>query len=629
MRILIPIALIAALTALVSTSYAPREHLAIFFALFASSALVLAALAWRVRARFAAQTPRGWLVFVVLTAAVLRLGALAAPVSLSDDVYRYAWDGELVLEGQNPYASRPSQVLEGAPATRQSLYAQLNSPDYHTLYPPLAQATFALGAGIARLGVLSSERAIRLLFLLADLASVVLLVRLLAMLGRSRWLALLYAWNPFVYWELIAGGHTEALLIPWLLLMVGFALRAKPYHLGLAIGLGALSKLTILAGAPVLGWYIARKHSFVAMIAAASTSIATIAAGYVLFWHPELLANHQSSFALYAETFSFNAPIYYGALHLLGYREGITDPMGHLVTPWLTLITVATVVCATLAQDGRDPRRLLAGLTAALAGYLLLSPVFHPWYLAPVLVCALLARTYAFLLLGLLVAASYLFYAPSIPKDAHASIMAAQFIPFSVVLLVEVARKALDAILRQRARDKFATIAAHLSPGERLLDIGAGEGYVGLSASEAGFEVELVDVSSRNRTHLRAATYDGRTLPFADGAFDVGILSYVLHHCHDPDQVIREAGRVCHKLVILETTYIAAWDRRLTTFLDHSANRLRGMRKEPLNFDTPAGWRPRFRAAGFEITHFEWLGKGIHKHVVFVLENRSAAGLVS
>jgi hypothetical protein len=113
---------------------------------------------------------------VLAIAALLRLGALFAPVYLSDDLYRYLWDGQLVVEGLNPYAETPRDAAILGYGDRE-LLGHLNSPHYHSTYPPIAQGLFALSVLLEDLTGFTEGRALRLLFILADLIAIFFLTR--------------------------------------------------------------------------------------------------------------------------------------------------------------------------------------------------------------------------------------------------------------------------------------------------------------------------------------------------------------------------------------------------------------------------------------------------------------------
>ena len=63
--------------------------------------------------------------------------------NLSDDIYRFVWDGNLIGLNINPYGSMPSELVgQNNPGLSMDLYAQMNSPDYYTIYPPVTQLIF-------------------------------------------------------------------------------------------------------------------------------------------------------------------------------------------------------------------------------------------------------------------------------------------------------------------------------------------------------------------------------------------------------------------------------------------------------------------------------------------------------
>jgi hypothetical protein len=107
--------------------------------------------------------------FLLLCAAVFRLTLLFRAPDLSDDVYRYVWDGKVAAAGVSPYAFTPDdpRVAEMFPELR----AQVAHRDLRTVYPPVAQAVFRSAAAAPGDGVL----AMKALVATADLSVVALL----------------------------------------------------------------------------------------------------------------------------------------------------------------------------------------------------------------------------------------------------------------------------------------------------------------------------------------------------------------------------------------------------------------------------------------------------------------------
>jgi ubiquinone/menaquinone biosynthesis C-methylase UbiE len=130
-------------------------------------------------------------------------------------------------------------------------------------------------------------------------------------------------------------------------------------------------------------------------------------------------------------------------------------------------------------------------------------------------------------------------------------------------MLREFAEGALDRVYRYRARWSARRLGPWLAAGDRVLDVGAGDCYLDLELNRSiGCMVVPVDMADVNRTMLPLQLYDGRTLPFADGAFDVGLLIFVLHHAEDPAALLCEVKRVCSRRVIaIEDSTASWWDR--------------------------------------------------------------------
>lgn len=446
---------VAALTAGYGLDHAPRENVPGWLGILAVSAGVLALGAWGA----ARLEPRSFMVVLFGGAIALRAATLLAPISLSDDVYRYLWDGTLVADGQNPFLSRPFEVVGTAPHLDREALGRMNSPRYYSVYPPLSQAVFALAATLQPWG----ERALRLLFALADLAAIWALLGVLRRLGRHPAWVFLYAWNPLVYWEVAAGGHTEALMVPFLLVGLSAALDGRSGRAGASLALAAAAKFTALVLAPLFLVYIGRsaveKERYRRPAAFVISLAALFTACFVPFYDPVLWPHMRESLSLYSEVFSFNAPVYYAMRHGMGYIEGITPTVDSTLMPGLVAATLFWLALMSLVQNG-SRERFVGGLAFAFLGYLVFSRVVHPWYLLPLLALGAAARSPSILLLGLLVPLSYLRYSPFDREEPW--VLVVQFLPVLFVLLAEGAQRigGLDVLWRWGQREAQTPVSA-------------------------------------------------------------------------------------------------------------------------------------------------------------------------
>src|SRR5882762_4982713 len=155
-------------------------------ALFQSALYLIAA--WLiVRARRARST----LIIVVVLAGIFRLSIVFAPPYLSDDIYRYVWDGRVQAAGINPYRYIPAdehlQTLRD-----EDIYPKINRRDYaHTMYPPGSGCVYFLTTRISE-----SVTWMKLTIVGFELIAIWILMELLASFGMPRQRILIYAWHP-------------------------------------------------------------------------------------------------------------------------------------------------------------------------------------------------------------------------------------------------------------------------------------------------------------------------------------------------------------------------------------------------------------------------------------------------
>ncbi|HEY9284522.1 MAG TPA: glycosyltransferase 87 family protein, partial [Pyrinomonadaceae bacterium] len=229
---------------------------------FAQCALVAAAgcVAWR------APSSRRTLFVVLVFAALFRLWPLAAAPRLSDDIYRYVWDGRVQAAGVNPYRYIPAEEPL-AHLRDEAIYTKINRRDYApTIYPPLAQMIF-----LATTRASESVAWMKLTMVAFEAAAVWAVVWLLASYGLPRQRVVLFAWHPLAVWEIAGSGHLDAVMICFVCLALVARRRGREGAAGALLACAALVKFYPVVLAPALyrrwGWRM--PAAFAAVFAAA------------------------------------------------------------------------------------------------------------------------------------------------------------------------------------------------------------------------------------------------------------------------------------------------------------------------------------------------------------------------
>ncbi|GAB3564841.1 DUF2029 domain-containing protein [Spirosoma luteolum] len=366
-----------------------------------------------------------WVLFGA--AVVFRLLLVGAIPNLSDDAFRFIWDGRLLAHGYNPYQYLPSALVDTPLAIRTGLsrylYERLNSPHYYTVYPPVNQAFFALAGWVAPgplpQSLLPALIGLRLPILLGDIAVIWLLTVLLSARGLSPNLALLYALNPLVIVELTGNIHFEGVMIGFTLLAIWLAFRQRWVLAALALALAIGTKLLPLMLLPLavagIGW---KRGLWLAGL----TGLFTLAL-FAPFASMALLQNMGASLDLYFQKFEFNASFYYlvraVGYWIRGYNTIETVGVGLSLLTTLGLLALAFWPFR-LSVSGR----VLASLTL----YFLMATTVHPWYLTTLVAASVFTHARYPLLWSVLVPLSYFTYARQ-PYHENLWLTALEYLP--------------------------------------------------------------------------------------------------------------------------------------------------------------------------------------------------------
>ena len=149
----------------------------------------------------------------LIFAALFRISILFSPPYLSDDVYRYVWDGRVQSAGINPYRYIPADESL-AKLRDDKIYPNINRREYaRTIYPPVAEVAFLLITRISE-----SVTWMKAAMVGFEAITVWALIQLLVSFGFARQRVLIYAWHPLVVWEFAGSGHLDAMVIAFIAL---------------------------------------------------------------------------------------------------------------------------------------------------------------------------------------------------------------------------------------------------------------------------------------------------------------------------------------------------------------------------------------------------------------------------
>ena len=309
-----------------------------------------------------------WLIFglgIMLRAYVLLFDPL-----LSNDIYRYVWDGRVQAAGINPYRYLPAD--EALAFLRDgTIFPHINRADTAvTIYPPVAQFFFLV---VTRIG--ETVTVMRLALLGCEAVTVTMIMLLLRRMNRPATRVIAYLWHPLPVWEIANSGHVDALMVALMLLGLWIALTGHALRGAVVIALGALVKPYV---APVLAgiwrpWGLKMPLVVIAAVALCYLPFLSVGWGVLGFLTKGYLTE---------EGISAGNDLWPLSLWRLVFGEHRGDVVAYVVLAALVLLFKARSVARsshhTVASSLADINMLL------LVTLLLLSPNY-PWYFLAVM----------------------------------------------------------------------------------------------------------------------------------------------------------------------------------------------------------------------------------------------------
>ena len=256
--------------------------------------------------------------------------------NLSQDFYRFIWDGRMLLAGLNPYLYTPEQFITSGNfpvAQAEALYAGMGplNGSHFTNYPPINQFCFFIAGLFAGKSILGSAMVMRLLIIAADFGTLHFGKKLLKKLDLPAYNIFWFILNPFIIIELTGNLHFEGVMIFFLIWSLYLLHCGKWQISAVVLALSISVKLIPLMFLPlVFQWFTMRnttstdntKSNFLKglpkLIGFYGIVGATILLLFAPFYSDQFISNYAKTVGLWFHNFEFNGSLYY-ILREIGY----------------------------------------------------------------------------------------------------------------------------------------------------------------------------------------------------------------------------------------------------------------------------------------------------------------------
>ena len=392
--------------------------------------------------------------FLAGVAVLFRLVFIAATPNLSQDFYRFIWDGQLILDGINPYLSVPNDFSPALSLRQQNLIEGMGSlsAGNFTSYPPVNQLLFAISTFLGGKGILGSVIAMRVFIILADLGTLYFGRKLLLKLNLPGHQIFWFILNPFIIIELTGNLHFEGVMLFFLTWSIYLLHQKKWIWSAILLGISVSIKLLPLLFLPLLLNYFIKNRgnensdipglNFKKLLGYYLMVGLIVLASFLPFFSSEFISNFSASIALWFQKFEFNASVYY-VIRWIGFQlkgYNIIASAGKI----LPLLVILILSGLAFFRRNYSIQKLIETMLMGVSAYFFLATTVHPWYIATPLLLSVFTKFRFALVWSFLVMLSYSAYTKNGFQENY-WLIAVEYILVIGIFLLEIFKPKLLA----------------------------------------------------------------------------------------------------------------------------------------------------------------------------------------
>ena len=334
----------------------------------------------------------------------------------SQDFYRFIWDGNLIVDGINPYLNNPNQIITTTTINNaQELYTKMGtlSASHYSNYPPINQLFFAVSSFFGNHSIFISALVLKLIIIVSDIGIYRYGRKILFFLNHNPKKIFLYFLNPLIIIELTGNVHFEGVMLCCFAIGLYLFYKDKWMLAAVFISVSISIKLLPLLLLP----FFYQKLGFKKSVYFYGIVIGILAVTFAPFLSPKLVANYTETIGLWFTNFEFNASIYYLVREIGYYVKGynIIGVVGK-ITP---LLTVLIILFFALFKTNKKPIDLFLNALIALSFYFFISTTVHPWYGVNLVFLTLFTRFKFPIIWSYLIVLSYFAYSQMPFKESY------------------------------------------------------------------------------------------------------------------------------------------------------------------------------------------------------------------